>query len=167
MNKASIKQLLKKGKPSAIQKNIEPMLATLVTDPVEEPGWLYEIKWDGYRAIAYMNKGVVDIRSRNNKSFNEKFYPVYEALKNWKINAVVDGEIVVVNEQGLPDFGDLQLWRSEADGQLAFYVFGRNLCKKIKQHLYTGCSFKRMAENKNRKKAGVCDWWLYKKRKYK
>ncbi len=123
MNKASIKQLLKKGKPSAIPKNIEPMLATLVTDPVEEPGWLYEIKWDGYRAIAYMNKGVVDIRSRNNKSFNEKFYPVYEALKNWKINAVVDGEIVVVNEQGLPDFGDLQLWRSEADGQLAFYVF--------------------------------------------
>jgi len=62
MNKTVVKQLLKKGKPSAIPKNIEPMLATLVTDPVEEPGWLYEIKWDGYRAIAYMNKGVVDIR---------------------------------------------------------------------------------------------------------
>ena len=114
---------MKKGKPSPIPKNIEPMLATLVNDPVDEKGWLYEIKWDGYRAVAYMNKGAVDLRSRNNKSFNEKFYPVYEALKNWKINAVVDGEIVVVNAEGLPDFSDLQIWRSEADGQLAFYVF--------------------------------------------
>jgi bifunctional non-homologous end joining protein LigD len=123
MNKTVDKKLLKKGKSSSIPKNIEPMLATLVNDPVEEAGWLFEIKWDGYRAIAYMNKGEVNLRSRNNKSFNEKFYPVYEALQKWKINAVVDGEIVVVNEEGLPDFGDLQLWRSEADGQLAFYVF--------------------------------------------
>ena len=99
------------------------MLATLVSDPVDESDWLYEIKWDGYRALAYMNQGKVDIRSRNNKSFNEKFYPVYEALQQWKIDAVVDGEIVVLNDEGVPDFGDLQLWRSEADGQLAFYVF--------------------------------------------
>ena len=99
------------------------MLATLVSDPVEEGDWLYEIKWDGYRALAYMNQGKVDIRSRNNKSFNEKFYPVYKALQQWNINAVVDGEIVVLNDEGVPDFGDLQQWRSEADGQLAFYVF--------------------------------------------
>jgi bifunctional non-homologous end joining protein LigD len=120
---ASSKKLLKKGKPSAIPKNIEPMLATLVSDPVGEGDWLYEIKWDGYRALAYMNEGRVDIRSRNNKSFNEKFYPVHEALQQWNINALVDGEIVVLNEEGVPDFGDLQQWRSEADGQLAFYVF--------------------------------------------
>jgi bifunctional non-homologous end joining protein LigD len=99
------------------------MLATLVSDPVGEGDWLYEIKWDGYRALAYMNEGRVDIRSRNNKSFNEKFYPVHEALQQWNINALVDGEIVVLNEEGVPDFGDLQQWRSEADGQLAFYVF--------------------------------------------
>jgi bifunctional non-homologous end joining protein LigD len=100
------------------------MLATLVDEtPVDEQNWIYEIKWDGYRAIAYLNKGTVDIRSRNNKSFNEKFYPVYEALKKWDVRAVVDGEIIVVNEEGMPDFSDLQLWRSEADGQLAFYLF--------------------------------------------
>jgi bifunctional non-homologous end joining protein LigD len=99
------------------------MLASLVEKPVEEEGWLYEIKWDGYRALAHINKGVVNIKSRNNKSFNEKFYPVCDALKKWKINAIVDGEIVVVNEKGIPDFGDLQAWRSEADGQLNFYLF--------------------------------------------
>lgn len=120
---ASAKKLLKKGRPSGILRNVEPMLATLVSDPVEESGWVYEIKWDGYRAVAYLNQGMVDIRSRNNKSFNEKFYPVYQALQGWKINAVVDGEIVVLNGEGIPDFGDLQLWRSEADGQLAFYLF--------------------------------------------
>jgi len=130
MNAAS-RKLLNKGKPSAIPKNVEPMLATLVDEiPGDEQNWIYEIKWDGYRAIAYLNKGAVNIRSRNNKSFNEKFYPIYDALKNWSestpsegINAVVDGEIVVVNDEGMPDFGDLQLWRSEADGQLVFYLF--------------------------------------------
>ncbi|MBD0333535.1 MAG: DNA ligase D, partial [Chitinophagaceae bacterium] len=118
-----IASLLKKGVPSKFPADIKPMLATLVDKPFDEPGWTYEVKWDGYRALAYLNKGLVEIRSRNNKSFNEKFYPVYEALKKWKINAVVDGEIVVLNEKGVPDFSDLQEWRSEADGPLAFYLF--------------------------------------------
>src|SRR5688572_30520862 len=81
--------------------DIKPMLATLIDTPFDEPGWLYEVKWDGYRAIVYLQKGNVDIRSRNNKNFNEKFYPIYQALKEWKVNAVVDGEIVVINEKGL------------------------------------------------------------------
>src|SRR5678815_1690127 len=70
-----------------------------------------------------MQKGKVDLCSRNNKSFNQKFYPIHEALKQWNINAVVDGEIIVVDEHGVPNFSDLQLWRSEADGQLLYYLF--------------------------------------------
>lgn len=104
-------------------KDIQPMLATLVDEPVEGPGWLYELKWDGYRALGYINQGKVEIRSRNNKSFNETYYPVYQALQQWEENAVVDGEIVVVDENGFSDFTDLQAWRSEADGQLLYYVF--------------------------------------------
>jgi bifunctional non-homologous end joining protein LigD len=115
--------LLSKGKPSPIPQNIEPMLATLVNDPVEDKGWVYEMKWDGYRALSYLNDSEVNIFSRNNKSFNLKFYPLFNALKQWKINAVVDGEIVVVNDQGVPDFEKLQLWRSEADGHLHYYIF--------------------------------------------
>jgi bifunctional non-homologous end joining protein LigD len=113
--------------------DLQPMLATLVDAPVDEPGWSYEIKWDGYRALCFVNKGNVELISRNNKSFNQKFYPVYDALKQWKINAVVDGEIIVVNEKGAADFSDLQGWRSEADGQLLYYIFdilwlqGKNL----------------------------------------
>jgi bifunctional non-homologous end joining protein LigD len=118
-----IAHLLSKGKPSAFPKDIQPMLATLVDEPVEEEGWQYEIKWDGYRALGYVNKNKADLKSRNNKSFNEKFYPIYDALKRWNINAVVDGEIVVINEKGVPDFSGLQLWRSEADGHIAYYLF--------------------------------------------
>ena len=103
--------------------DVQPMLATLVDKPFEEQGWVYELKWDGYRALAYLNDGEVQIRSRNNKSFDEKYYPVHNALQNWKINAIVDGEIIVVNDKGFADFSDLQGWRSEADGQLIYYVF--------------------------------------------
>lgn len=118
-----VKSLLKKGRKSPFPADIKPMLATLVDQPTDEPGWVYEVKWDGYRALAYLRKGTVEIRSRNNKTFNEKFYPIYDALKGWKVNAVVDGEIFVVNEKGVSDFSDLQNWRSEADGQLVFYLF--------------------------------------------
>ena len=58
---ATLRKLLKKGKPSAIPGNIEPMLATLVDKiPGDEQNWIYEIKWDGYRAVALMNKGKIE-----------------------------------------------------------------------------------------------------------
>ena len=110
-------------KKKKLPREIKPMLATLVDKPFDEEGWLYEIKWDGYRTIAYLNHGDVEMKSRNNKSFNEKFYPIYNTLKKWEINAVLDGEIIVANEKGISDFSSLQSWRSEADGALLLYVF--------------------------------------------
>ncbi len=125
--------LLKKASKSKIPTGIKPMLATLVDDPFDDTDWVYEVKWDGYRALGFVNKGEVELLSRNNKSFNEKFYPIYNLLKNWEINAVVDGEILVLNDKGISNFGNLQNWRSEADGELVYYVFdllwyeGKNL----------------------------------------
>jgi len=131
--KVDVKNVLKKAPKSAIPKGIKPMLATLVNEPFDDPDWQYEVKWDGYRALAFLNKGKVELLSRNNKSFNEKFYPIYDLLSGWKINAVFDGEILVLNNKGISNFGSLQNWRSEADGELVFYVFdmlwyeGKNL----------------------------------------
>jgi len=125
--------LLKKLPKSNIPIGMKPMLATLVNEPFDDPDWVYEVKWDGYRALGFVKKGDVELLSRNNKSFNEKFYPIYQLLKEWNISAVVDGEILVLNEKGISNFGHLQNWRSEADGDLVFYVFdllwyeGKNL----------------------------------------
>jgi len=104
-------------------KKIKPMLATLSDKPFDDPDWIFEVKWDGYRAIALLNGERVSLQSRNNKSFNEKFYPVYDILKKWDLHAVLDGEIVVINKNGVSNFGALQNWRSEADGELIFYLF--------------------------------------------
>lgn len=108
---------------SPLPKIADPMLATLVDKPFDEEGWLYEIKWDGYRAMAMCNKSGLELLSRNNKSFNEKFYPIYDALKALGLRAVLDGEVVVLNNSGISSFGALQNWRSEADGNLVYYVF--------------------------------------------
>lgn len=123
---SDIDEFLRKVK-GAVKSNmpadIEPMLATLADTVRDEPGWLYEIKWDGFRSISYLKNADVDIRSRNNKKFNEKFYPLRQALEAWNIRAIVDGEIIVINDKGYPDFSALQTWRSEADGNLAYYLF--------------------------------------------
>lgn len=125
--------LLKKAPKAKIPTGIKPMLATLVDEPFDDADWVYEVKWDGYRALAFINKGEVELLSRNNKTFNQKFYPIYKLLQDWKINAVLDGEILVLNDKGISNFGNLQNWRSEADGELIYYVFdilwydGKNL----------------------------------------
>ncbi|HPH86070.1 MAG TPA: DNA ligase D [Ferruginibacter sp.] len=122
-----------KGKTEKFPVKLSPMLATLVDNPFNDEGWQYEIKWDGYRALAFCNKTRVALKSRNDKSFNEKFYPVHKAMQDWNIHAVVDGEVVVLDEDGKSNFGALQNWRSEADGEIYFYVFdilwlnGKNL----------------------------------------
>ncbi len=125
--------LLKKAVKAKMPASVKPMLATLVDDPFDNPDWLFEVKWDGYRTIAFIEENQVQLSSRNNKSFTEKYYPITEALKEWKFDAVIDGEIMVINEKGVSNFSALQNWRSEADGQLVMYVFdilwyeGKNL----------------------------------------
>lgn len=128
-----VASLLKQAPKAKIPKGIKPMLATLVDEPFDDPDWQYEVKWDGYRALAFINEAEVELLSRNNKSFNDKFYPIVKLLQDSKINAVIDGEILVLDEKGRSNFSDLQNWRSEADGELVFYVFdllwydGKNL----------------------------------------
>src|SRR4051812_22907054 len=98
-NQAGKAVILKSAPKSKFTIRLKPMLATLVDKPFDADGWVYEVKWDGYRALAFLNKNKVELKSRNDKSFNEKYYPVTAALKKWNINAIVDGEIIVIDEQ--------------------------------------------------------------------
>lgn len=123
MEAINLDQLLGKAPDQEFYEHVEPMLATLIDKPFDDKGWMYEVKWDGYRALAFMNESEVELKSRNDKSFSEKYYPVYDALKKLNLNAVLDGEVVVVGANGQANFGALQNWRSEADGDLVYYVF--------------------------------------------
>ncbi|RXJ44312.1 DNA ligase D [Gelidibacter gilvus] len=118
-----IDSILKKAKKAKFPHAIKPMLATLVNEPFDDPDWSYEVKWDGFRTLGYVNKGKVRLSSRNNKSFTEKYYPIASAMEQWKLDAVLDGEIVVIGKDGKANFSALQNWRSEADGNLVYYVF--------------------------------------------
>ena len=109
--------------PAAQPAGLRPMLATLADAPFTHKDWQFEIKWDGYRALACLQNGDVQLRSRNNLSFNEKYEPVAAALDAWPVNAVVDGEIVVLNDRGKADFSLLQQWTRNEAGELAYYVF--------------------------------------------
>jgi len=116
-------KIIKKGAKSSIPSGIIPMKATLTDKPFDSKDWLYEIKWDGYRALAYIHKGKTELRSRKDISFTKKYYPVANALDDWKINAVIDGEIVAVNPEGKADFQLLQQWQKTEQGELVYYVF--------------------------------------------
>src|SRR5258705_11045239 len=118
-----VKKIIPPAEKSPMPRRVKPMLTTLVNKPFDDPDWIFEVKWDGYRAIAIMNANSVELQSRNDKSFNEKFYPIYEALVKCNLHTILDGEIVVINKTGNSDFGALQNWRSEADGELFYYIF--------------------------------------------
>jgi bifunctional non-homologous end joining protein LigD len=102
---------------------IKPMLATLIKEPFDHPDWIFEMKWDGYRAVAEISNGNVSLYSRNRISFNQKFSPVADALKKFRFEAVLDGEIVVVDDRGHPDFQMLQDYQKTGRGHLLYYVF--------------------------------------------
>jgi bifunctional non-homologous end joining protein LigD len=118
-----IRKLIKEGRKKRFSPETKPMLATLADGVFDDPGWQFEIKWDGYRALALVSKGKIELKSRNDKSYNERFFPVYNELKTWNVDVVIDGEVIVANSEGRSDFGALQNWRTLHDGQLLYYVF--------------------------------------------
>lgn len=102
---------------------VKPMLCTLVDEPFDDPQWLYEIKWDGYRAIASKKRDDVALYSRAGNDFSTKFSPIYEAARAFDHDVILDGEIVVVDDEGSPHFEWLQDWHRNPQGSLHYYVF--------------------------------------------
>jgi bifunctional non-homologous end joining protein LigD len=114
---------LKDAPVKPMPHNIKPMLATLVKEPFDHPDWIFEVKWDGYRAIAEIRDEGVSLYSRNHISLNKKFFPIAESLRKFSFEAVLDGEIVVVDDRGHPDFQMMQNYQKSGSGHLLYYVF--------------------------------------------
>jgi bifunctional non-homologous end joining protein LigD len=88
---------------------IHPMLATSIDDPFDDPEWLFEIKWDGYRAIAFIAEGKVRLVSRNQNDLTAQ-YPELQSVPSFikAETAVLDGEIAALDEQGRASFSLMQ-----------------------------------------------------------
>src|SRR5215208_585291 len=112
---------------------IEPMLL-LRTDalPDDPRRWTYQLKLDGYRAIAYKTRGKVYLRSRNDNDFSLRYPAVVNGLAGLQDETVIDGEVVALDEDGRPSFNVLQNYGSSS-APVVFYVFdvmvlrGKNL----------------------------------------
>lgn len=115
--------------PGAIKKvqpqNMHPQLATLVKEAPREDDWLHEIKYDGYRMLAFYQKGNVKLVSRNGKEWSDKFPLLLKKLQELPIQeAIFDGEVVVLDEQGRSDFQALQNHlKNHGFQELVYYVF--------------------------------------------
>ncbi len=106
-----------------IRNYIKPMLAKETDQPFDDKGWLFEIKWDGYRAIAEKKKDKILLYSRNGLNFQLAYPIVTDQLKNIKADAVLDGEIVVLDDKGKPDFQFLQHYSENQTRPIQYCVF--------------------------------------------
>jgi bifunctional non-homologous end joining protein LigD len=102
---------------------IPPMLAKETDHPFDDKDWIFEIKWDGYRAITEIKKGDVKLYSRNGLSFEHRYPIVFKELKKIKHDTVLDGEVVVLNEKGRSDFQKLQHYEENTNYPICYYVF--------------------------------------------
>ncbi|MGC1965449.1 MAG: non-homologous end-joining DNA ligase [Candidatus Acidiferrales bacterium] len=101
---------------------IEPMLLLRTEKLPEGPDWAYEIKLDGYRALAFKTGGKLQLRSRNDNDFALRYPSIAKALASLPDDTAVDGEIVALDAEGKPSFNALQNYGS-SKADLIFYVF--------------------------------------------
>lgn len=120
LNSASAKK--KPAKPETVAF-IKPMLAKTTEKPFDDEAWVFENKYDGYRAITVINSDEVKLFSRNELPFNSYFETIAEDLKKIDHDVVLDGEIIVEDEEGKADFQLLQNYIKTKKGNLKYYVF--------------------------------------------
>lgn len=99
------------------------MLAKSEENPFDDKDWIFEIKWDGYRAIADLKDETPEFYSRNGISFSNKFHKIEEEFSKQKHSMVLDGEIVAYDASGKPNFQLLQQIGENPDLKLVYQVF--------------------------------------------
>ena len=104
-------------------RDVEPMLCTLVSRPFDRENWIFEIKWDGYRTIAEITESSVRLHSRKRKSLNGYFPELVETLGKLNAEAILDGEVVVLDEEGRSHFEQLRHRKRRQKDHLVYYVF--------------------------------------------
>jgi DNA ligase D-like protein (predicted ligase) len=108
--------------PKTKARFIEPMLLLRTDNLPDGPGWIREVKLDGYRALAFKAHGKVHLRSRNDNDFTKRYPGIVKALASMPDETVIDGELVALDEDGRPSFNTLQNFGSSS-ARLHFFIF--------------------------------------------
>ncbi|HVT90580.1 MAG TPA: DNA ligase D [Tepidisphaeraceae bacterium] len=121
------------GIKSALLAHFTPQLAILSTKPPEGDQWLHEIKFDGYRIIAQVKAGKVKLITRNGNDWTSKFSVIASRLEKLKVDsALLDGEVVALDEKGHSDFQALQaMLKDKEKVRLRYYVFDLPFCNGV------------------------------------
>jgi bifunctional non-homologous end joining protein LigD len=96
------------SRTSTLPKRLQPMLATLTDAPFDDPNWVFEDKFDGFRMVVEIRRGKVALYSRNGKIVSHSYIEVAKALEGVKGDAVIDGELVALGKDGVSHFQLLQ-----------------------------------------------------------
>src|SRR3954471_6144539 len=96
------------ARKSTLPYRLQPMLATLTDAPFDDPDWVFEDKFDGFRMVAEVRSGRVALYSRNGKIISHSYVEVAKALEGVKADAVIDGELVAIGKDGVSHFQLLQ-----------------------------------------------------------
>ena len=96
------------SRTSTLPKRLQPMLATLTDAPFDDPDWVFEDKFDGFRMVAEIRRGRVALYSRNGKIISRRYVEVAKALEGVRGDAVIDGELVALGKDGVSHFQLLQ-----------------------------------------------------------
>ncbi len=95
--------------PAPRFRELRPMLASSRQQPFDDPGWAFELKWDGYRALALVTSDATELRSRTGRDLTGAYAELADLRRAVTLQEVVlDGEVVVIGEEGRPDFNALQ-----------------------------------------------------------
>jgi len=104
--------------------SVQPMLPTLVKAPFSNPDWIFEPKWDGFRAICFVRNGELRLVSRRRNDLTAKFPALQSIAESIKAKAaVLDGEIVALDEKGMPCFDGLRSRRAAGECVIVYYAF--------------------------------------------
>jgi bifunctional non-homologous end joining protein LigD len=96
------------ARTSTLPKRLQPMLATLTDAPFDDKGWIFEDKYDGFRMVAKIEDGSVILYSRNGQIISHSYIEVAKALEGVKGDAVIDGELVALDKNGVSHFQLMQ-----------------------------------------------------------
>ena len=96
------------GRVSTLPKRLQPMPATLTDGPFDDPGWIFEDKYDGFRMVAKIESGKVTLYSRNGQVISRNYIEVARALEGVRGDAVIDGELVALDDNGVCRMDELR-----------------------------------------------------------